>query len=212
MTKITRILTLLFCSILVVSQAWSQSQSSQGGQSDDKLSQLSCLITTDFYIVHFTAFQPRAGETDPKKMFRPYCQDLPEASRAYLTVDLVDQDVRKMPVGLKLVEEAQGAENGQLEPQKRMLVEVPSKVYKYGVVETQADFDKPGRYALLVTIGEAVAEENTIRIPLRVGLGTVPEEGSGENTRELLIVALGGVALFGYFGWRFLKRRQQQGA
>ncbi|MGH8593387.1 MAG: hypothetical protein ACREV3_05885 [Gammaproteobacteria bacterium] len=212
MTKITRILTLLFCSILVVSQAWSQSQSSQGGQSDDKLSQLSCLITTDFYIVHFTAFQPRAGETDPKKMFRPYCQDLPEASRAYLTVDLVDQDVRKMPVGLKLVEEAQGAENGQLEPQQRMLVEVPSKVYKYGVVETQADFDKPGHYALLVTIGEAVAEENTIRIPLRVGLGTVPEEGSGENTRELLIIALGGVALLSYFGWRFLKRRKQQGA
>ncbi len=206
MIKITRILTLLFCSFLVVSHAWSQ-----GGQSDDKLSQLRCLVTTDFYIVHFTAFQPRAGETDPKKMFRPYCQDLPEASRAYLTVDLVGQDVRSMPVALKLVEEAQGAENGQLEPQ-RTLVEVPSKVYKNGVVETQADFDKPGHYDLLVTIGEAVAEEDTIHIPLRVGLGTVPEEGSGENTRALLIISLGGVALLSYFGWRFWKRRTQQDA
>lgn len=211
MIKITRILTLLFCGFLVVSQAWSQSRSSQGEQIQDKLSQLRCLVTTDFYIVHFTAFQPRAGETDPKKMFKPYCQDLPEASRAYLTVDLVDQDVRKMAIGLKLVEEAQGAENSQLEPQ-RTLVETPSKVYKHGVVETQADFDKPGHYALLVTIGEAVAEENTIRIPLRVGLGTVPEEGSGENTRELLFIALGGVALLSYFGWRFLKRRKQQSA
>ncbi|MGH8644692.1 MAG: hypothetical protein ACREX4_09635 [Gammaproteobacteria bacterium] len=209
MKKITRILTLVFCCFLALPQAWPQEQSSQGGQVDDKLSKLSCLVTTDFYMVHFTAFQPRAGETDPKQMFRPYCHDLPDASTAYLTLDLVDRDARKMPVGLKLVEEAQGAEQAELEPQ-RTLMEVPAKVYKHGVVETQADFDKPGHYALLVTIGgEAVAEEDTVRIPLRVGLGTVPAEGSEGGSRGLLVVALGSVVLLAFFGWRFFKRRKQ---
>ncbi|MGH8579562.1 MAG: hypothetical protein ACREVK_05360 [Gammaproteobacteria bacterium] len=211
MKKITRILTLVFWSFLALPQAWPQSQSSEGGQVDDKLSRLSCLVRTDFYIVHFTAFQPRAGETDPKQMFRPYCHDLPDASKAYLTLDLVDRDVRKMPVGLRLVEEAQGADPAQLEPQ-RTLMEVPPKVYKQGVVETQADFDKPGNYALLVIIGEAVAEEDTIRIPLRVGLGTVPEEGSGAGSRGLLVVVLGSVVLLAFLGWRFFKRRRQAGA
>lgn len=201
---------LVFCAVLVSSQAWPQSE--RGRQADDKLSRLSCLVTTDFYIVHFTAFQPRAGERDPKKMFRPYCQDLPEAAKAYLTVDLVDRDVRKTPVGLKLVEQAQDATEGQPEAE-RTLMELPPKVYKTGVVEAQADFDKPGHYALLVNIGEAVAEEDTIRIPLRVGLGTVPEEGSGQGSQGLLvIVALGAVVPLSYFAWRFFKRRKQQGA
>ncbi|MGH6635609.1 MAG: hypothetical protein ACRED0_05555 [Gammaproteobacteria bacterium] len=208
MKKITRILTLVFWSVLALPQAWPQSQNSQGGQVDDKLSRLSCLVTTDFYMVHFTAFQPKAGETDPKKMFRPYCQDLPDASKAYLTLDLIDRDVRKMPVGLKLVEEAQGAEQAQLE-QQRTLMEVPPKAYKHGVVETQADFDKPGNYALLVTIGEAAAEEDTIRIPLRVGLGTVPEQGSEGGSRGLLVVVLGSVVLLAFFGWRLFRRRRQ---
>jgi len=211
MKKITRILILIFWSFLALPQAWPQSRSSQDGQVDDKLSRLSCLVTTDFYMVHFTAFQPKTGETDPKQMFRPYCQDLPDAGKAYLTLDLVDRDVRKMPVGLKLVEEAEGAEQAQLEPQ-RTLMEVPPKVYKHGVVETQADFDKPGNYALLVTVGEAAAEEDTIRIPLRVGLGTVPAERSEGGSRGLLVVALGSVVLLSFFGWRFFKRRRQEGA
>lgn len=206
MKKMTGILVFI-ATALVAAQVWAQTEQEAIGQSDDLLSGMKCLISTDFYIVHFTAFQPKEGETDPKERFRPYCRELPEIGKSYLTVDLVDQDARQMPVGLRLVEEEIGAEPNEVK-QVRTLLEVPGKVYNTGVVSTEATFDKPGRYALLVDIGEAVAEEDTVRIPLRVGLDSGKREGGGSSGGGGMIIILGAVALILYMGLRFLRQKR----
>lgn len=206
MKKMTGILVFILAG-LTTSQLWAQADLAIG-QSDDSLSGLKCMITTDFYIVHFSALQPKDGETDPKERFRPYCHDLPEVGKSYLTVDLVDQDARQIPIALRLIEEAQASESNEVQ-QVRTLMEVPGKVYKTGVVSTEATFDKPGRYALLVDIGEAVAEEDTIRIPLRVGLDSGKREsGGGSGGGGGLIIILGAVALILYMVLRFLRKKR----
>ncbi len=125
-----------------------------------------CLISTDLHIVHFSAFQP-AAEGSKAENFQRYCRELPRVGTAYLSIDFVDRDVRRLPIALKVVEEdTQGAV-------LRTLSELPAKTYPQGVASVQVAFDRVGHYALLLQFqGGELADE--LRIPITVGLSFVP--------------------------------------
>lgn len=143
----------------------------QATSQSDPLKSLQCLITTDFYIVHLTAYlvPKEVSKSKKRKRFEPFCQVLPEHGKSFLAIDFIDRDLRKMPVGMKVVEEIEDPETGEMKT-GAILAETPTQTYKNGVAQIQADFPKPGHYALIASVGDDMFADK-IRIPLRVGIG-----------------------------------------
>jgi hypothetical protein len=139
-----------------------------------------CLVANDFYAVHFSVYlkpiqsKPGSAVEDREALLTPYCQDLPNTGKAFFAADLIDRDVRKTPIGIKLVElEKTGKDDTKAESFKelKVVLEVAPKLYPRGVVEAQADIAQEGYYALYLLIGgdEALSEDDKLRIQFHVG-------------------------------------------
>lgn len=169
-----------------------------------------CVVTTSFYIVHYSAFQPPKDNSpgsaeDRMAAFRPYCRQLPRTGKTYFGIDFIDRDVRQLPIGLSVVEEKTGPEG---KPETvRTLRQIPPKLYPNGVAELQVDFDKPGKYTLLVQFGEEgeAFEDDILRIPLEVGLASFDFSIMG-------YLAAAAVVVFFALIWFFLRMATHQAA
>ena len=175
-----------------------------GYQAPDTKQRLTCLVANDFYIVHFTSYlEPVAGTTDPKSIFKRYCQDLPRVGKAYIAIDLMDMDARGQPVGVKVVEMAKDA-------QPVVVLKVAPKVYPNGVVETQATFEKPGTYSVDLAFDDAMSEEDVLKIPVRVGLTPEePEPGMGKGIPLEIPIGLTILGVVGFFSYQYIKKRRK---
>jgi hypothetical protein len=150
---------------------------------------MNCLVANDFYAVHFTAMQEGRYEGE-RHDFAKYCQEIPGTGKTYLSIDLLDRDVRNTPVALRVIEEDLG-EGGQLPKEKSTLAEVPAKIYKSGTVETYANITQPGHYALIAVIGdEAVTEDDRLRIPFSVGVPSPVQPNRWPGALAALIGAI----------------------
>jgi hypothetical protein len=130
---------------------------------------MTCLIANDFYAVHFSAMQ-EGRQHGERTDFVKYCQEVPAVGRTYLTVDLLDRDVRNTPIALRVVEE-EYTRDGRSAGEKRTVAEVPAKIYRNGTADTQVDITQPGHYAVIATIGEdAFSEDDRLRIPFSVAV------------------------------------------
>ena len=107
-------------------------------------------------------------------MFLPYCQEIPSTGKAHFTMDFLDRGVRRLPVAVRVVEESDD-DPSEVAPASRMLVDVPAKIYPTGIIEVQAALNKPGRYAVLLTVDKKDhTGKGQVRIPLQVAPGTWP--------------------------------------
>jgi hypothetical protein len=190
----------------------------QTGYNDNPSQQMTkatvgCLVANDFYAVYFSAYIKPSGsgqDKDRKKLFKSYCKDIPTPGTAFFTADLVDRDVRTMPIAITIVEqELTGGDDTKAENFKtlRTIAEIPAKKYERGVVEAQAELPKEGYYALYLTIGEeAISDEDKLRIPLHVGVDP-------DAKPMWLRAAMGAAVTFGFgliafVAYRFMRRRQ----
>ena len=170
----------LLCLVFASLPAWSH-----GGA---PLDLDSCTQRIGLYLVHFVAYQPQ---------FRPaeeYCETIPKTGKTIFVFDLVDQELRRMPLAVRIVQAADASA-------PRTLLEIPPKTYPNGVVNAEADLTPPGEYMAIITAQEP---QQTIEFPVRVGMW---------STTLLLSVSLllGGVAFY-YFvgrtrGWPLLPAR-----
>ena len=163
---------------------------------------MTCLIANDFYAMHFTALQ-KGRKSNEATEFVKYCQEIPTVGETFLTVDLLDRDVRKLPVALRVIEESFSQE-GALPREVRTLAETPQQVYKNGTVETHVDIKEPGHYALIVSVGEdPFSEDDRVRIPFSVGLPAPIQTGSwlGKLTWTAVAIFFG---IMGVIGFRTL--------
>jgi hypothetical protein len=142
------------------------------------MNSVGCLITNDFYAVHFSVYVKTSvapkDASDREALLKPYCQELPTIGKAFFSADLIDRDIRKTPIAIRVVElELTGSDESNPKDFKevRTISEVPAKEYTKGVVEAQADIAKNGYYALYLLIGgeAAVSEEDRLRIAFHVG-------------------------------------------
>jgi len=154
---------------------------------------LDCLIANDFYAVHFSSYvQPSKEQItqDAKAAFVPFCQKIPRAGKMFFTADLIDRDIRTIPIGIRIVEVEK---TGQKAPDDfreiRTVAEIPSKLYPRGAVEAQAEIDKNGDYLLYLLIGEAIEEDDKFRIPLEVGV-----DPNALSLQEIAVIG-GGILL-----------------
>ncbi|MDP3330481.1 MAG: hypothetical protein Q8Q40_00225 [Methylococcaceae bacterium] len=162
---------------------------------DDKpqiedINSVGCLITNDFYAVHFSAYLKSSGGNDRDALLRPYCQDIPGVGKAFFAADLIDRDIRKTPIGVRVVEVQKTGSKPDDFTELRTIAEFPAKLYPRGVVEAQADIDKNGDYVLVLIVGgeDALAEEDKLKIPFTVGGNMF-----GLSTEWLIALAAGWV-------------------
>ncbi|WP_262965288.1 hypothetical protein [Methylobacter psychrophilus] len=177
--KNRRVVTWTFSLLLFAGLLTGCDQNKLGTQPDiPDLNSVGCLITNDFYAVHLSVYvktsTAKQDSTDRAALLKPYCQELPDTGKAFFAADLIDRDIRKTPIGIRVVElELIGTDDSKPEDFKevRTLTEVAPKMYTKGVVEAQADIDKNGYYAMYLLIGgdEAISDEDKMRIPFHVG-------------------------------------------
>jgi hypothetical protein len=130
-----------------------------------------CLVTNDFYAVHFSAYlKPKQGD-DRTALLTPYCQELPGIGQAFFAADLIDRDIRQTPIGIRVVEIEKTDDKPDDFKELRELTHVEPKIYSKGVVEAQASLDKNGDYALILIIGgeDAISEEDKLKVTFHVG-------------------------------------------
>ncbi len=92
-------------------------------------------------LVHFSAYQP---QYEPKAQ---YCTEIPGVGDTFLVVDLVDQSLRNLPLGVRIVKGQ--AEGGQEEEAQTVAYWKPVS-HPDGVVRGEAKLEK-GFYRLIIT-------------------------------------------------------------
>ncbi len=130
-----------------------------------------CLVTNDFYAVHFSAYlKPQKGN-EREALLKPYCQELPDVGQAFFAADLIDRDIREIPIVIRVVEIEKTGDKVNDFKEIRELNHVEPKIYSKGVVEAQSVLDKKGDYALILSMGgeEAVSDEDKLKITFHVG-------------------------------------------
>ena len=172
-----------------------------------------CPAATDFFAVYFSVrVQPPVENQDArikKDVFRSYCQDIPTPGKIFFTADLVGNELRQIPIGIRIVEREfadDESRSGNLKD-LRTIAEIPAKTYSNGVIETYFELDRKGSYAIYLTRGGegAVSEQDKLTIPLNVGVRT--------GARPLItgvveIFAVATVlALIGFVVFRYVRRR-----
>ncbi|MFH0343480.1 MAG: hypothetical protein ACHBNF_15450 [Chromatiales bacterium] len=191
--RTTYCLLLTFCPVRTY--GWGIEPDDQPQQQED-YPRITCVINTNAYSVHFSAYlQSSADNMLSTDMFLPYCQEIPSTGKAHFTMDFLDRSVRRLPVAVRVVEES-GEDPSEVASASRMLVDVPAKIYPTGIIEVQAALNRPGRYAVLLTVDKKDhSGKGQVRIPLQVAPSTWPP--------QLFIGLAAAVALYmAYRRWR----------
>ncbi|QPK62603.1 hypothetical protein IVG45_17370 [Methylomonas sp. LL1] len=160
-----------------------------------------CMQSNDYYVVNFAAYQFDPKQTkDPKNLPSAECIDIPLTGKTQITLDLLDRDVRKKLVSLKILRE-----DGQI------IAELPMPIAKQGVVSATVDFKAAGKYQAVLYVNDTdlniPPETGALTIPLTVAL--VTEQSGGQGSLLIffgLIAAL--IAGLAFFVPRFLKPQQ----
>lgn len=142
-----------------------------------------CMQSNDYFVVNFAAYQidPNKAQDD-KSMPVAECIDFPTTGRTQITLDLLDRDVRKKQVALKILQE-----DGQV------LVELPMTVAKQGVISTSLDFKAAGKYQAILYVNDTdmntPPEVSALHIPLTVALAVDQPANQGGLLVLVLIIA-----------------------
>ncbi|MCQ8103872.1 hypothetical protein NP590_07130 [Methylomonas sp. SURF-2] len=157
-----------------------------------------CMQSNDYYVVNFAAYQLDSDRAaGAGNLPEAECVDIPATGKTQVAIDLLDLDLRKKPVGLKILRE-----DGQ------PLVELPMAVVKQGVLSTTVDFKAPGNYRAVLTVDDTdlhtQPEVSALHIPLTVALAS--GQSGEKNGLLVLFVIIGSlVAALAYFLPRLLK-------
>lgn len=157
-----------------------------------------CMLSNDYYAVNFAAYQLEPGQSkDGKSLPQAECVDLPTTGKTQIAIDLLDLDVRKKPVALKVLRE-----DGQT------IAERPMAVAKQGVLSTTVDFTSAGKYQVVLTVDDAdlhtPLDISALHIPVTVALLS-EYSGSGNALWILLAILAVIVAAAAYYVPRLLK-------
>jgi hypothetical protein len=140
-----------------------------------------CMQSNDYYVVNFAAYPIGDQKTQDKQTLpEAECIDIPGLGKTQLTIDLLDLDVRKKPVALKVID-----------PTGQVLAETPMAIVKQGVLSTRVDFKAAGQYQVIVTVDDydlhTPLQQSALQIPITVGVDT----SASKSSHGLWILASG---------------------
>ncbi len=124
-----------------------------------------CKVFIGGYQIHFAGYQPY-DRRDPSR-FTEFCEDIPAVGHTFVVLDLIDPELRTMPIAVRVVED-RGQANDDEAP---VVFEVPEESHPTGSFSYRYTFDKPGRFVGLITAGNG-NERMVARFPFSVGRKT----------------------------------------
>ena len=113
-----------------------------------------CIRRAGPYLIHFAVYQPQFNSAEE------YCTAVPKAGNVILVFDLVDPELRSLPLTIQVIG-AVGA------PEPKTVLYVPLQTYPTGVVSAEATLDQSGKYTAIVTLE---GSSHSIQFPLRVAM------------------------------------------
>ena len=145
---------------------------------------MGCMLMAGMHEMQVSVYQSGATEDS--------CKDIPSPGLALITLSSASKELRDMTAEVRIVWDtgAETAASGNLDP--ITLAYLPPKNYPRGVITLTANFDKPGKYAVLVTVRDAKNMAMSGRLGLTVG----------QASREWIFVyILSGIILAAAFGF-----------
>ncbi len=136
-----------------------------------------CRLTIGPYNMHFTGYQPDATRN------KEFCEDIPATGRTVVVLDYMEDALRPLPTEVRIIKDT-GSEQ---DIQAITVLHLPPKIYPAGSVNFEYNFDKPGKFVGLVTVGD----KHVSRFPFSVG------ETKIWLPPSYMLIALGGSAVIG---------------
>lgn len=103
----------------------------------ESLEEDSCMRRIGENMVHLSAYQP---QFDPSAQ---YCTEIPQVGDTYLVVDLVDQALREMPIGMRVVK-------GTSETEDETITYLSPSHHPEGVIQGETSLEQ-GLYTVFIT-------------------------------------------------------------
>jgi hypothetical protein len=120
-----------------------------------------CILKVGPYGMHLTGYQPDlAGGKEN-------CGEVPGVGRTVLVLDYIEGELRSLPVEVRVIKDT-GSEQ---DLQAITVLHVPPKVYPSGFISLDHNFDRPGKYVGLITLGGT--QEHMARFPISIGESNV---------------------------------------
>ena len=96
-----------------------------------------CMRRIGENMIHLSAYQPQVDKEGH------YCTDIPKTGNTILVIDLVDPELRDMPIGVKIIRGSNATEG-------EAITSLRPALYEDGVISTQNVLDQ-GKYLVLIT-------------------------------------------------------------
>lgn len=147
-----------------------------------------CRVESGSYAVEFLAEPIHSDGQHLPAGHHGHCDHVPEAGPVRLIVDLVDHDMRSMPMGMRLVKITDDGE--------KTIVTVPPKIYTVGFAAIETTLADEGNYVLHLDLSKTEHRtEGHFSIPVHVG-----DQNSLAGLLAWVLVALLAAAA-GAVGW-----------
>jgi hypothetical protein len=145
---------MFWCAIFAIGVPFSTQAHAHGGLS---MAEDMCKLTVGPYMMHFTGYQPsRTQETQ-------FCEDIPATGHTVVVLDYIEQELRPLPTEVRIIRDTGSEENLET----ITVLHLPPKVYPNGSVNFEYNFEKPGKFVGLVTVGDV--QKYVSRFPFSVG-------------------------------------------
>ncbi|MDQ6869042.1 MAG: hypothetical protein M3178_11810 [Pseudomonadota bacterium] len=165
---------------IVLPGAWAEAQNSSFM---DMNMDMGCMLMAGMHEMQVSVYQSGATEDS--------CKDIPSPGPALITLSSGSKELRDMTMEVRIVRDTGAgiAAGGNLDPVT--LAYLQPKTYPRGIITLPANFDKPGKYAVLVTVRDAKDMAMSGRLVITVG----------EASRQWITVyIISGIILAAAFG------------
>jgi len=168
--------------MLAIGSIFSTQAQAHGGLA---LAEDMCRLTIGPYNMHFTGYQP--DNTRNKE----FCEDIPATGRTVVVLDYMEDALRPLTTEVRVIKDT-GSEQ---DVQAITVVHLPPKVYSGGFINFEYNFNQPGKFIGVVTVGGT--QEHVARFPISVG-----ESGVVSHFMHYIMVIVplaaiaGGAAIF----------------
>jgi hypothetical protein len=120
-----------------------------------------CKLRVGRYVMHFVGYQPESASGP-----REFCEDIPETGRTIVVLDYLNDELRDLPTEVRIIKDT-GAQAGF---DDITVLHIPAKLYPSGSLNFELNFQEPGKFVGLVTVGGA--DKLVSRFPFSVGRTT----------------------------------------
>jgi hypothetical protein len=170
------LMSLCYATLLLV--VWTSQAGAHGGESMGGMDKGdACVQKKGHYTIHFAAYQQQYGESaismlqevgseKLKREFQSYCEGIPKTGKMAITFDLLNEEMRELPISVQIVEAGEDQGKGHGEGQgghTHTVISLPPTVYRDGSIRLTADIPTAGHYKAMMKledVGPGIAHKS----------------------------------------------------